>query len=299
MSTHRSPGYLPVATVPAYNPTSDPNPSASPLTTNNVRYADQSDNAQCILTNAQTSTHTSSTSSVPECHSSYRTNTNPPASTQSSNKDRSPSCVTGCLAFVVIVIGLIIDNLAESEAQYQYTLVLTLTRGWTGYRIDINPHYDVLGPEYDSCYDVSYDEICNDELNLICYNTDTTDTDTYPSSYTPAIGCNTESAANISLIFCIISAILAAFGVALTISDQCTVNIARRMVYSASMLSGVIGIIVWVIMDEMCFQDDTDYAHEHPIYPYEEVTLSVRLGGTMICQIVGSTLALIAVVLPQ
>eukprot|EP01083_Nonionella_stella_P111545 327244_1 len=259
------------------------NPVAAPPQSANIQYV-QAPPQQVAPQRIQYAA-TAQTAYVPSTASSVASAQTYPASatanqtaatTQSTGQKQgsSTSCVFGLLAVIAIVIGLILNSLSAVEVEW-----VTVHCGWSEIRTDID--YSGAGVEYTDTSDNSmyYDDLCEAETIVTSYTSYTTTNSPYGS---PS-WCSTQSAGTISLICCIISAVTALFGaISASILRR---NSNGRGWFLLCMISGIIGIVIWLTMDEMCHGSDGLYS----MAGYD-----MELGGSMICQIIGAALAMVA-----
>eukprot|EP01084_Bolivina_argentea_P161658 281405_1 len=193
------------------------------------------------------------------------------ATTQSTEQKQgsSRSCVLGLLAVIAIVIGLTLNSL--SSGQIQMNVTANVHCGWSEVRMNVDSYTDTADT---SMY---YGELCGAETVVTNYIYTTTN-----SPYGSSSWCSTEIAGTISLICCIISAVTALFG-AISASNGCK-NSNGRGWFLLCMIAAIIGIVIWLTMDEMCGTDGL----------YSSLGYDMGLGGSMICQIIGAALAMVA-----
>eukprot|EP01083_Nonionella_stella_P202144 738772_1 len=255
------------------------NPVAAPPQSANIQYVQappQQVAPQRIqyAATAQTSYVPSTASSVAgaQTYPASATANQTVATTQSTEQKQgsSRSCVLGLLAVIAIVIGLTLNSL--SSGQIQMNVTANVHCGWSEVRMNVDSYTDTADT---SMY---YGELCGAETVVTNYIYTTTN-----SPYGSSSWCSTEIAGTISLICCIISAVTALFG-AISASNGCK-NSNGRGWFLLCMISGIIGIVIWSTMDEMCHGSDGLYS----MAGYD-----MELGGSMICQIIGAALAMVA-----
>lgn len=185
------------------------------------------------------------------------------------NSQKAAAAVLGGLAALIMIIGLIVNNLA-SDTDFNSTTTCT----WTEVTNDCDDSYSFYS--YSSCtdYAFSYDDLCT----LSSYSS---------SSYVGGTYCGTQTAAALCLVCTLISIVVLIiaiiYGQPWCKVEPCACKTnpqwsCARACFSTSIFFSVLAVIIWVAGDEVCYGG----------------IQGLNMGGTIVCIIIGIVFSFIS-----